>query len=74
MIQDVAMDNLMRLAMQKQPIDVGQWLINRAGLNITPSKAEYSKITPINHKLKPIQVPSSLPSDAIDNFQELNYG
>ena len=32
MIQDVAMDNLMRLAMQKQPIDVGQWLINRAGL------------------------------------------
>ena len=73
-IQSVAMDNLMRLAMQKQPIDVGQWLINRAGLNITPPKAEYSKVTPINHKLKPIQVPSSLPSDAIDNFQELNYG
>ena len=32
-IQSVAMDNLMRLAMQKQPIDAGQWLINRAGFS-----------------------------------------
>ena len=73
-IQSVAMDNLMRLALEKQPVDVGRWLIDHSGLDITKPKTEYSKVVRLNSKSKQVQVPSSMPLDAIDNFKELNYG
>jgi len=73
-IQSVAMDNLMRLALETQPVNVDQWLMNRAGLNLTAPKAEYSKVVPLRPKSEKVQVPSSISLDALDNFKELNYG
>jgi HTH-type transcriptional regulator/antitoxin MqsA len=67
-IQSAAMDKLMRLALEKQPVNVERWLINHAGLDVAKSKTEYSKVTLIRPK-KPIQVSSPIPSDEIDNFK-----
>ncbi|MDD2758727.1 MAG: type II toxin-antitoxin system MqsA family antitoxin [Methylomonas sp.] len=71
-IQSQAMDNLMRLAMEKQPVDVSEWLRNRAGL-INPEQS-YSKVVPITAKSKRLNVvPSSAP-DLSENFKEASYG
>ncbi|WP_340124540.1 type II toxin-antitoxin system MqsA family antitoxin [Methylobacter svalbardensis] len=53
-IQSVAMDNLMRLALEKQPVDVGRWLIEHSGLDITKPKTEYSKVVRLHSKSKQI--------------------
>jgi hypothetical protein len=68
------MDNLMRLALEKQPIDVGQWLIDRVRLDLSASKAGYSKVVSFRPKTKQIQVPSSMPQDSNETFDDLNYG
>jgi putative zinc finger/helix-turn-helix YgiT family protein len=57
-VQSAAMDKLMRLALEKQPVDVPQWLYNHSGLNMTFPQAEYGKIIPFNPK------PNRLPSIA----------
>lgn len=71
-IQSQAMDNLMRLALEKQPVDVSEWLKNRAGLD-KPDQS-YSKVVPITAKSKRLNVvPSSAP-DLSEDFKEASYG
>jgi len=73
-VQSVAMDNLMRLALEIQPVEVVQWLINHAGLVINKPAAGYDKVIPFRTKPKRDKVPSAPSSVSIDNLQEANYG
>jgi putative zinc finger/helix-turn-helix YgiT family protein len=70
-IQSSAMDKLMRLALEKQPINVSQWLYDRAGLQ--KPEPEYSKVIPIIFKPKRSSIPSNI-TDLAEDFKEANYG
>jgi len=69
-VQSAAMDKLMRLALEKQPVHVPQWLSNHAGLHIGAPKAEYGNVIPF----KPKSTPLPLIPSPIAEYQELNHG
>ncbi|MEC4747449.1 type II toxin-antitoxin system MqsA family antitoxin [Methylomicrobium sp. Wu6] len=70
-IQSAAMDKLMRLALEDQPVDVGQWLSDHSGLHKDAPQAGYGKVIPFKPKSKPL---SLIASPIAENYQELNHG
>ena len=71
-IQSQAMDNLMRLSLEKQPVDVATWLSDRAGFH-KQDQASYGNIIPFKAKPSRSCVPSNRPV-AIDGLNDVNYG
>lgn len=72
-IQSEAMDKLMRLSLEKQPVDVSHWLRDRAGLHKPEPQISYSKVIPITVKSKRLSVPSNT-VNVTEDFEEANYG
>ena len=78
--QSAAMDKLMRLAMEKQPVCVPDWLGHHAGLTIRNFTANgYDKnVIPFQPKLTSQQIPIKNPEHSVatecKNHQELGYG
>jgi putative zinc finger/helix-turn-helix YgiT family protein len=70
-IQSVAMDKLMRLALEKQPVNVTQWLSDHAGLQTEIPQAGYGKIIPFKPKPNPLP---TVATNAVEPYQELNHG
>jgi len=71
--QSEAMDKLMRLALEEQPVDVSLWLSERAGLQKPISQLTYGKIIPFIAKSNRSNVPLKS-TDQIEDFDNVNYG
>jgi HTH-type transcriptional regulator/antitoxin MqsA len=81
--QSVAMDKLMRLAMEKQPVCVPDWLGHHAGLTIRNLEATpngYDKnVIPFRPKLPRQSVQTKYPEHSAateyqENYQDLGHG
>ena len=73
-IQSQAMDNLMRLAMEDEPVRVNEWLRNRAGLQKPESKSDYGEVVSISaSRKKRLNVPSNITAP-IEDLVDVNYG
>jgi HTH-type transcriptional regulator/antitoxin MqsA len=73
-IQSQAMDNLMRLAMEDEPVRVNEWLRNHAGLQKPESKSDYGKAVSISASRKNrFNVPSNI-TTPIEDLVDVNYG
>lgn len=72
-IQSEAMDKLMRLSLESQPVNVSKWLNDRAGLQKPELQASYGNIIPFRSKSRCLKV-HSYSSDVIEVFDDVNYG
>jgi HTH-type transcriptional regulator / antitoxin MqsA len=72
-IQSEAMDKLMRLALEKQPVNVVQWLSERAGFQNPVSQVGYGNVISFIPKSNRQTVPSST-TVLVEGFNEVNYG